>query len=97
VANWKKLIDLEIERRRCLSLPQPPAEDSKVKFRLMIPKILAPPLQPIVQIEILDEATAHDPISTVESSFNTGDLVWARVNGYPWWPGMVFTPSLKLD
>jgi len=25
----------------------------------------------------------------INSSFQKGDLVWGKVKGYPWWPGIV--------
>jgi len=25
------------------------------------------------------------------SSFNEGDIVWAKMEGYPWWPSLVFS------
>lgn len=29
--------------------------------------------------------------------FSVGDIVWAKVSGYPWWPCMITTdPELKL-
>ena len=28
--------------------------------------------------------------------FKKGDLVWAKIRGYPWWPGIVQTSKVKL-
>jgi hypothetical protein len=24
-----------------------------------------------------------------ESEYHIGDIVWAKIKGYPWWPGIV--------
>ena len=31
----------------------------------------------------------------MEKKFRKGDLVWAKVRGFPWWPGMV-TEKINL-
>jgi len=28
--------------------------------------------------------------------FKKGDLVWAKIRGFPWWPGIVQTSKVKL-
>lgn len=25
----------------------------------------------------------------IENAYNAGSIVWAKINGYPWWPAMV--------
>lgn len=29
-----------------------------------------------------------------EKQFNVGDLVWAKVNCYPWWPSIIYDEAL---
>lgn len=31
-----------------------------------------------------------------KSSFKKGDLVWAKIRGYPWWPGIVQSSKVKI-
>ena len=31
-----------------------------------------------------------------KSLFKKGDIVWAKIRGYPWWPGIVQSSKIKL-
>jgi hypothetical protein len=31
-----------------------------------------------------------------KNTFKKGDLVWAKIRGYPWWPGIVQSSKVKL-
>ena len=31
-----------------------------------------------------------------DQSFTKGELVWAKISGYPWWPGAVNTFLFRL-
>lgn len=38
-------------------------------------------------------ARFHLPARDSEDSFRVSDLVWAQLEGHPWWPGEIFDPS----
>ena len=35
------------------------------------------------------EWKTQDPLSWVENRFTVGSLVWAKAQGWPWWPAIV--------
>ena len=36
-------------------------------------------------------------VTSDEAAFSPGDLVWGRIEGYPWWPALVCAhPKLAL-
>jgi len=32
----------------------------------------------------------------MEKKFKRGDIVWAKVRGFPWWPGIVKSINIKI-
>ena len=32
----------------------------------------------------------------MEKNFKKGEIVWAKIRGYPWWPGVVWNFNIKI-
>ena len=32
----------------------------------------------------------------MESKYHIGDIVWAKIKGYPWWPGIVSEQNIYI-
>uniref|UniRef100_A0A8C6LS78 Nuclear receptor binding SET domain protein 2 n=1 Tax=Nothobranchius furzeri TaxID=105023 RepID=A0A8C6LS78_NOTFU len=45
-------------------------------------------LQHALMLELVEQSKEESPL---QASFSVGDLIWAKVSGYPWWPCMVTT------
>ncbi|KAF7201203.1 histone-lysine N-methyltransferase NSD2 [Nothobranchius furzeri] len=41
-----------------------------------------------LMLELVEQSKEESPL---QASFSVGDLIWAKVSGYPWWPCMVTT------
>uniref|UniRef100_A0A8C6LSH9 Nuclear receptor binding SET domain protein 2 n=1 Tax=Nothobranchius furzeri TaxID=105023 RepID=A0A8C6LSH9_NOTFU len=48
-----------------------------------------------LMLELVEQSKEESPL---QASFSVGDLIWAKVSGYPWWPCMVTTdPEFKTN
>jgi hypothetical protein len=53
---------------------------------------MAPKTQPI-HIAVEQSIQAANPAELLKS----GNIIWAKLRGYPWWPGRVFVPHSSFD
>ncbi|XP_061102875.1 LOW QUALITY PROTEIN: histone-lysine N-methyltransferase NSD2 [Conger conger] len=82
------------KRKRPLKATPKPKPKPKPKPRPLNGPVASPVIAAIKDgsTEVLDKV---EPVAVKEEEpevrFSVGDVVWAKVNGYPWWPCMVTT------
>ena len=70
-------------------------EDAWAKYNTAYAQYAAKLKDPASKAEA--QAISHKMSATKGSSLEAGSLVWAKLQGYPWWPGLLFMHKGMLE